>query len=169
MKRGITIVLMMLLALRLGFSQVNTVSQAQAMYIYNFSRLIQWPTGSNNGEFVIGVFGDNELYKTLSSFVTNKKVGTQSIAVKAYDDPQSISGCHILFIGDGRIGRLNEVVSRLKGSSTLIVTENQGMINAGSAIDLYMVGDKLRFSMNAQNAEKYNLIVSKSLVDMASN
>jgi len=169
MKRGITIVLMMLFALKLSFSQVNTISQAQAMFIYNFSRLIQWPTGSSNGEFVIGVVGDNEFYKTLVSFITNKKVGSQSISVKAFEDPQSISRCHIVFVGDSRIGKLNEVISKLQGSNTLIVTEKRGMVNSGSAIDLFMVGDKLKFDMNADNAEKYDLIVSKSLVDMASN
>ncbi len=45
------------------------------MFIYNFSRLIQWPAGSNTGEFIIGVFGDNEVFNSLSSFVANKKVG----------------------------------------------------------------------------------------------
>jgi hypothetical protein len=59
-----------------GLSQVSSISQAQSMFIYNFSRLIQWPSGSNTGEFVIGVIGDNEVFSSLSSFVANKKVGS---------------------------------------------------------------------------------------------
>ncbi len=131
MKRGMIIVLLMLLGLRLGFSQVSSVSQAQSMFIYNFSRLIQWPAGSINGEFVIGVVGDNELYSSLLSFVANKKVGQQAISVKKFDDPQSITRCQIVFVGDGKISRLNEVISKLQGSNSLLITERRGMVNSG--------------------------------------
>ena len=167
MKRGIFLVVLMLSAFRFGFAQVTTVSQAQSMFIYNFSRLIQWPAGSSNGEFVIGVIGDTEMFTSLTSFVTNKKVGNLSISVKKFEDAQSITRCNILFIGDGKIGKLGEVISKVQGSNSLIITERKGMINSGSAIDFFMDQDKLKFVMNSDNAEKYNLVVSKSLEDMA--
>lgn len=150
-----------------GLTQVSSVSQAQSMFIYNFSRLIQWPAASNTGEFVIGVIGDNEVFSSLSSFVANKKVGSQSIIVKKFDDPQSISRCQILFVGDSKISKFPEVISRIQGFNSLVITEKRGMINSGSAIDFILVEDKLKFVMNTENAVKYNLTVSKSLEDMA--
>jgi len=150
-----------------GLSQVSSVSQAQSMFIYNFSRLIQWPAGSSSGEFVIGVIGDNEVYSSLLSFVANKKVGAQSIVVKNFEDPQSISRCQILFVGDSKISKFPEVINRIQGFNSLVITEKRGMINSGSAIDFILVEDKLKFVMNAENAVKYNLTVSKSLEDMA--
>ena len=150
-------------------AQVNTVSQAQSMFIYNFSRLIQWPASYNTGEFVIGVMGNNDLYNTLVSYVANKKVGSQPIAVKHFSNPVDISKCHIIFIGNTKIGLLNEIIAKLQGSNSLIITERRGSIDAGSAIDFFMEGDKLKFVMNTQNAQKYNLTVSKSLSDMAYN
>ena len=167
MKKVVILMALLLVGVRFGYSQVSSISQAQTMFIYNFSRLIQWPAGSSTGDFVIGVVGDNEIYNSLVAFVTNKKVGSQSITVKKFDDPQSISRCHIVFVGDGKVSRLNEVISKLQGTNSLIITEKRGMINSGSAIDFFMDQDKLRFVMNANNAEKYNLIVSKSLLDMA--
>jgi hypothetical protein len=167
MKKGAILIILMLTGMRFGYSQVSTVSQAQTMFIYNFSRLIQWPAGNTTGDFVIGVVGDNEMYNSLVTFVTNKRVGSQSITVKKFDEPQSISRCHIVFVGDGKINKLNEVISKLQGTNSLIITERKGMINAGSAIDFFMDQDKLKFVMNAENAEKYNLAVSKSLLDMA--
>lgn len=167
MKKTVILFALFLVGVRVGFSQASSVSQAQTMFIYNFSRLIQWPAGSTTGEFVIGVVGDNEIYSSLVSFVANKKVGSQPIVVKKFDDPQSISRCHIVFIGDGKISRLNEVVNKLQGSNSLIITERKGMINSGSAIDFFLEQDKLKFVMNSSNAQKYNLTVSKSLEDMA--
>lgn len=167
MKKTVILFALFLVGVRVGFSQASSVSQAQTMFIYNFSRLIQWPAGSTTGEFVIGVVGDNEIYTSLVSFVANKKVGSQPIVVKKFDDPQSISRCHIVFVGDGKISRLNEVVNKLQGSNSLIITERKGMINSGSAIDFFLEQDKLKFVMNSSNAQKYNLTVSKSLEDMA--
>ena len=167
MKKVSLIIALWLMVIGMAYSQVGSVSQAQSMFIYNFSRLIQWPANSITGEFVIGVVGDNEAYNSLVSFVANKKVGSQVIVVRKFDDPQSISRCHIVFVGDGKVSRLNEVIDKLQGSNSLIITERKGMIHSGSAIDFFMDQDKLRFVMNAENAEKYDLTVSKSLQDMA--
>ncbi len=167
MKKGVLLVAFLLVGVSFGYSQVTSISQAQTLYIYNFSRLIQWPSESTSGDFVIGVVGDNELFTNLAAFVSNKKVGTQPIVVKKFDDPQSVARCHIVFVGDGKVSRLSEIIGKLQGASSLIITERKGMINSGSAIDLFMEQDKLRFVMNSNNAEKYNLTVSKSLEDMA--
>jgi hypothetical protein len=167
MKKGVLLIAFLLVGVSFGYSQVSSISQAQTLYIYNFSRMIQWPAGSTSGDFVIGVVGDNELFSNLTSYVTNKKVGTQPIVVRKFDDPQSVTRCHIVFVGDGKVSRLNEIVGKLQGANSLIITERKGMINSGSAIDFFMDQDKLRFVMNSNNAQKYNLTVSKSLEDMA--
>jgi hypothetical protein len=167
MKKMLLVFSLITIPLFAGLSQVSSVSQAQSMFIYNFSRLIQWPAGSSSGEFVIGVIGDNEVYSSLLSFVANKKVGAQAIVVKNFEDPQSISRCQILFVGDSKISKFPEVINRIQGFNSLVITEKRGMINSGSAIDFILVEDKLKFVMNAENAVKYNLTVSKSLEDMA--
>ena len=167
MKKMLLVFSLITIPLFAGLSQVSSVSQAQSMFIYNFSRLIQWPAGSTSGEFVIGVIGDNEVYSSLLSFVANKKVGAQSIVVKKFEDPQSISRCQILFVGDSKISKFPEVINRIQGFNSLVITEKRGMINSGSAIDFILIEDKLKFVMNTENAVKYNLTVSKSLEDMA--
>jgi hypothetical protein len=167
MKKVIVLSFLLLGLLKLGFSQVNSVSQAQSMFIYNFCRLIQWPASSGSGEFVIGVLGSNDVYTSLTAFVANKKVGALPIVVKKFDDPQQLTRCQILFVGNSRVSKLNEILSRLQDANSLIITEKRGMVNSGSAIDFFMDEDRLRFVMNIENAEKNRLIVSKSLQDMA--
>jgi hypothetical protein len=167
MRKGFILIVMLLVTVRFGYSQASSVSDAQSLFIYNFSRMIQWPAGNKTGDFVIGVIGDNEVYNSLVAFVANKKVGSQSITIKKFDDLQSITRCHIVFIGDSKVSRLGEVISKLQGSNSLIITEKKGMVNSGSAIDFFIDKDKLKFVMNADNAEKYNLTVSKSLEDLA--
>jgi hypothetical protein len=167
MKKMFLVFILISIPLFSVLSQASSISHAQSMFIYNFSRLIQWPAGSNTGEFIIGVIGDNDVYSSLTAFVANKKVGTQSIVVKKFEDPQSISRCQILFIGDSKIARFPEVINKIQGYNSLLITEKKGMINSGSAIDFILVEDKLKFVLNTENAAKYNLTVSKSLEDMA--
>lgn len=168
MKRGLLGLVLFVAGMNMGFSQeARSVSEAQTLFIYNFSRLIQWPPASKSGEFVIGVWGDTELYTKLNAYVSNKKVGIQSIVVRKYDDPQMISRCHMVFVGDSKTSRLSELIGKLQGSNTLIITERKGMIQSGSAIDFFLENDKLKFEINPENASKYNLTVSKALEDMA--
>ena len=168
-RKTLALILLASGSLFLGHAQVNTVSQAQSMFIYNFSRLIQWPASYNTGEFVIGVIGNNDLRNTLASYVANKKVGSQPITVKSFNNADEISKCHILFVGNAKVGQLSEIVSNVQSFNSLIITERKGMVESGSAIDFFMEGDKLKFVMNTQNAQKYDLVVSKSLSDMAYN
>jgi hypothetical protein len=129
--------------------------------------LIQWPAGNQNGEFVIGVIGKDQLYSSLLTYVANKKVGSQSIVIRKFDTPESVTRCHIIFVGNSKVSAFEDVLLRLQGSNSLIITEKKGMVNFGSAIDFFMDQDKLKFMINSTNAEKYDLTVSKSLEDMA--
>jgi hypothetical protein len=58
MKKAIILFTMLLVGISVGYTQATSVSQAQTIFIYNFSRLIQWPAKNATGEFVIGVIGD---------------------------------------------------------------------------------------------------------------
>jgi hypothetical protein len=167
MKKGFLLIAFMIVGVRFGYSQVDNVSQAQSLFIYNFSRLIQWPAGSQSGDFVIGVIGDDELYNSLITYVSNKKVGSQPIAIKKFDSPENVTRCHIVFVGNRKVSSFDDLIGKLRGSNSLIITEKKGMINMGSAIDFFLEQDKLKFVINPTNAQKYNLTVSKSLEDMA--
>jgi len=167
MKKTFTLSMLLFGLVMIGQSQVSNINQAQSLYIYNFSRLIQWPTGNQTGDFVIGVIGNDALYKSLITYVSNKKVGSQPIVIKNFDNPESVTRCHMIFIGNGKVSAFEEVTNRLRGSNSLIITEKKGMINMGSAIDFFLDQDKLKFVINSVNAQKYNLTVSKSLEDMA--
>lgn len=148
------------------FSQ-SEVGKVQAYFIYNFSRLIKWPANYTQGDFVIGVLGNSQTYQSLVRLTVNKKVGMQTMVVKRFSTPGELTDCHILLIASDKSSKISEINRRLANKHTLIISESDGLINSGSAIDFLIVDNKLKFKMNINNAEKYDLIVSKSLLDMA--
>jgi len=141
------------------------IPQAQAMFIYNFTRLIDWPNKS--GDFIIGVIGNNEVFDALSNYTQGKKVGLQNIVVRQFKEPTDITPCHILFVGFSKTKSLTEILKIVNDNHILIITEKTGAIQMGSAINFVIVGDKLKFEIKIDNATKYGLKVSSKLAEMA--
>jgi hypothetical protein len=137
------------------------------MFIYNFSRLIEWPANYKNGPFVIGVLGNSGLQEQLQVYTNGKRVGSQPITVKTFNSPGDISTCHILFVPFNDTKSMPNVVSSIAGKSTLVITEKNGAIEQGSAINFVVVGDKLKFELSSGNASKYKIKVSSKLNEMA--
>lgn len=160
----ITSILILLLKLSLVKGQTD-IPQAQAMFIYNFTRLIDWPEKS--GDFIIGVIGSNEVFNALTSYTQGKKVGLQNITVKQFKEVTDITPCNILFIGFSRTKNIPEILKIIGDNNTLIITEKTGAIQMGAAINFVIIGDKLKFEIKIDNATKYGLKVSSKLAEMA--
>ena len=166
MMRKIGLILSLCVLPILSFAQTD-IARAEALFIYNFSRLIEWPANYKSGPFVIGVLGDAPITEQLKSFTSGKQVGTQPISIKNFGSPAEISTCHILFIPFSETKYLPNILSQLANKSTLIVTEKNAAIQQGSAINFVVIGDKLKFELSPENAQKYNIKLSSKLNEMA--
>jgi hypothetical protein len=149
-----------------AFGQTN-ISRAEAMFVYNFSRLIEWPASYKTGPFVIGVYGSAPIFSQLKTYTNGKRVGSQPITVKTFNTPAEISTCHILIVPFNSTKNLPAIVSQLGNKSTLIVTEKNGAINDGAAINFVIVGNNLKFELSPGNATKYGIKLSSKLSEMA--
>jgi len=145
----------------------TTIPKAQTLFIFNFSRLIEWPANYKTGPFVIGVLGASEISAELEAYTKGKKVGTQEINIVRYKTPQEISVCHILFVPFSKTKQIPEVLGLMSGKSTLIITEKSGALNEGSAINFVIIEDKMKFELKPENASKYGIKFSSKLQEMS--
>ena len=146
----------------------NSNSKIKATFIYNFTKYIDWPEKYKEGNFVIGVLGTTPFYNDLTALLTKKSVGKQIFEIKSFTSSESITGvCHILFITSENSGQLPDVLKKLKGKSTLVVTEKSGLAKQGSGINFVVDNNKQRFELNKTNIEKYNMKVSSALASLA--
>lgn len=146
------------------FSQAEKL---QTVFIYNFTKHIEWPESYRQGDFVIGVLGNAAIVEELEELAKNRRVGGQPIVVKKYRDVSEIGKCHILFIPENRSADIGSVLSALKNGSTLIITDKKGLATAGAAINFVVEGNKQKFELNKKNATKYGLKVSSDLERLA--
>lgn len=145
----------------------TSIPKAQSLFIYNFSRMIEWPASYRTGDFIIGVLGTADVAGELEVYTKGKKVGTQNIQVIRYKTPAEIQQCHILFIPFVRTKQLPEVITTISNKSTLIITEKSGALNEGAAINFIIMEDKMKFELKAENANKLGIKFSAKLQEMS--
>jgi hypothetical protein len=158
--------LMALLLASTAYMQTS-IPKAQTLFIYNFSRLIEWPAAYRTGNFVIGILGTAEVANELELYTKGKKVGTQNIEVIRYKAPSEIQNCHILFIPFARTKQISEVIAAMNSKSTLIIAEKSGALDEGAAINFVIMNDKMKFELKPENASKYGIKFSSKLQEMS--
>lgn len=142
----------------------------QTTFIYNFTRSIQWPNLHQEPEFIIGVLSKNHpLIKELEISMGNRTAGGRPIKLVEFSSAAEIENCHILFVPNSRLSQMNQVTEKLKNKPALIVTESQGRTPTGSAINLFVENEKMKFNLDEELTKGKNLMVSTQLRNYAKN
>lgn len=143
-------------------------AKIKAIYIYNFTKYIEWPETYRQGNFVVGVYGNNaSLLSELNKMATAKTVGSQKFEIRSLATAAEASACHIVFVLSDNSAQLSDVLSKVKGKSALIVTDKSGLAAKGAGINFVIVDNKQKIELNRSNIEKYKLKVASTLVEMA--
>lgn len=142
-------------------------SKIKAIFMYNFTKYVEWPGNYHQGDFVIGILGATSLSTELEKMSQKCKVGLQPFKIMRYNNVTEIGKCHILYIANEKSSSLSSALTKVKNHSTLIVTESEGLALKGSAINFVSVNSKQRFELSKSNAGRYGLQVSSSLNALA--
>jgi hypothetical protein len=160
--------ILLLLALTCSSAAIaQGTPQVQTGFIYHFTKYIQWPSTMQSGDFVIGVLGNSDMKSALESLASTKKVGSRAIKVKVFRSSSDVEKCHILFIGKNKEGDMDNLLSKAKSNSTLVVTESSGAATKGSCINFIEASGKVRFELNMATAETNGLQVASNLKSLA--
>ncbi|MDQ3048520.1 MAG: YfiR family protein [Bacteroidota bacterium] len=142
-------------------------AKIKAIYIYNFTKYIEWPDTYKSGNFIVGVYGTNTpLMNELNKMAGTKMVGAQKFEIRNVSAAEAAQ-CHIVFIQPDNSAQLPEVIGKIKSKSTLIVTDKPGLTGKGAGINFVVIENKQRIELNKSNIEKYKLKVASALVEMA--
>lgn len=170
MKKILTILLLSAVSIsasRVSYQTIDTNAKIKTMFIYNFTKYVEWPSSYKQGNFVIGILGKTSLTSELKKMAATKKAVTQQFEIKEFSSIDKVAKCHILYIAKDRAGDLSKVIAKLKPYSTLVITESEGLAKKGSGINFVVMNNKQRFEINKSNIEKHNLKVSNSLLSLA--
>ena len=145
---------------------VDPTSKIKVIFLYNFTKYIEWPAESRKGDFVIGVLGITMLMPELDNLSKTKTIGGQKCVIKYFNQVKDIQKCHILFIPTDKSEDIASILKKVKDMNTLIVTEKEGLARKGSGINFISVDNKQKFELNKANLDKYGLKVSSILLSL---
>ena len=148
------------------FAQQKPLHEIYSMMVFNFVKYIQWP-GNASGEFVIGVAGNNEMLETMSSWYNGNKMGARTYVIKKIQSPADAEDCQVVFLDKSRSSEFAAIQDRVKGKSTLLITDKNGLGERGSGINFRIVDNKLKFELNQKVLEGASLRAASALTSMA--
>ena len=148
-------------------AQERSIQEIHSMMVYNFMKYVNWPPTSTSGDFVIGVVGESKVHETLNKWYGSKSKGSQKIVIKEFGSAAEITDCHVIYIGKTKSNTLEDILAKISGKSTLVITDKTGMAKKGSGINFRTVNGKLKFELNQAAISSANLKVSSQLTGMA--
>ncbi len=170
LKRISVLFILFVLPVMMGFqtTPTDTNARVKSVFIYNFTRYVEWPTDYQSGNFIINMYGTNAaMLAELNTMAKTKTVGTQKIEIRNTTTLDGIGKCNILYVTPDVTTPISDIVAKIKGKSTLLVTEKKGFATQGAAINFVVVDNRQKFELNKANAEKYSLKVSAQLVTLS--
>jgi hypothetical protein len=164
MKRSLLVVIFLALYFESALGQTYKM---HTVFIFSFTRYIQWPDAYNNGDFEIMVLGDSPIVDDLKSMAQVKKVGDRNIKITRINTPSEIRKCNILFVPASKSDQIAEVLAKVSSQSILVVTEEPGLGARGSNVNFITKDGKLAFELNQGAATRQSLKVSNELSRLA--
>jgi hypothetical protein len=141
--------------------------QIKAAFIFNFAQFTEWPEGAfddKEAPLVIGIFGSNPFGDVLEDTVRNEVVHGRRLVVERYTKLAEIKRCHILYIGQSEVDRVENIRDQLKGKPVLTVSDIENSGARGVVIELVTTQNRIRFRINLEAAKQANLTLSSKLL-----
>ncbi len=145
----------------------QTEYRIKAGLIYNFAKLVEWPTNAFATEqtpITIGVLGQDPFGPLLDNTVKDRRIGERPIEIKRFSGVHEVRDCHVLFISQSEKERLPEILAALGDKSILTVGEDEHFGQLGGIIQFLDRDDTIQFAINTNAARRASLRISSKLL-----
>ncbi|MBY0427187.1 MAG: YfiR family protein [Cytophagales bacterium] len=140
----------------------------KANFILNFGKFIFWPRDyMTDKDFVIGVYGKSPITEKLLEITSGKTINGKRITVQSIEVGKPIENVHIVFFPDQANAGISGLVAKIKKSPILVITERLESTNKNYMLNFLDTEDKVKFSLNRQNANNAGLNVNLDLMKLS--
>ncbi len=150
-----------------AFAQEQEAKELHPAMIYNFVKYIQWPTENEPGDFVIGVFGEDDVFNTLKIRYDGKPKGNKKYVIKKLSSVSEAATCAVVYLGRSKNRDFDALKAAITGKSILTVTDSGNLGKKGSCVNFREVEGKLKFEINQASVNAASLKISSSLLSVA--
>ena len=162
------LLLVVFTAQQLHAQQPSRENGVKAVFIYNFTKFVDWPPtafATPGAPFVIGIIGADPFGRFIDETVRGETYKGRPIVVRRFREVHEAGGSHILYINAP--GLQKEIIQTFKNRSILTVSDEDGFAANGGMIRLFTSINKIRLQINTKAAREANLEISSKLLRLA--
>jgi len=144
--------------------------EIESAMLYNFTKFVDWPgsaLGAGGVPVVVGVWGDDGLFPVLAVALRNKTVYGHPVVVRRLDSSADPRSCAVLFVGASDRKEIARIVQSVRGSPVLTIGELVQFSRLGGVLAFIRDGNRIRFEINLDAADRAGLQVSSKLLRLA--
>lgn len=153
-----------------GHQQNASAYQIEAVYLYNFSKFVEWPASANGAKtdpFSICILGDDPFGAVLDATLSGENIQGANLAARRLTEARDAAGCKIVFVSSSEESRLKTVLDELENGNALTVSDIREFSQRGGMIQFVVANGKVRFEVNVKNAADAGLSFSAELLEVA--
>jgi hypothetical protein len=151
-------------------ADVPTEYQVKAVFVFNFSRFLEWSPQSftaPNAPFVIGILGNDPFGARLDEAVRGEQIDQHPLLVRRFRSLDEIGDCRILYIDRSESARLQQILAALDHRSTLTVSDLDDSSQRGVMVQFATENNRIRLRINVESARAAGLTISSKLLRSA--
>lgn len=157
--------------LRAGEHVEPSDSRIKAALLYKFLGYVEWPPrafATSHAPLVIAVVGDDDVAQALRALLPQHATyGEHPVAPRIAAPEDSFDGVHLLYVGSSENARIGTYAQLAQQNAMLLVTDAKNALNDGSMINFLRVGDRFRFEISLEAANRARLRISARLLEVA--
>jgi hypothetical protein len=145
--------------------------QVKAAFLYNFTKLVTWPTNAfpnATSPIVIGILGKDPFGPILDSLLKDKIVNGRPVIAVRFKSVDEIKLCHVLFISDSERRRLGRIMNELRTRPILTVSDLPEFADHG-LVTLVKADGTINLRINLEAANRTGLGLSSRLLRLDKN
>jgi len=142
--------------------------QLKAAVIHQFPQFVEWPstTWREARALQLCIVEPNPFGSELEQLSRGETLNGRPLAVKEIFGSDELAGCHVLFVSM-RSGYPSSLLRVTTGRQVLTIGESEGFLESGGIIRMMTVNGRVRFEVQAANAQKAGLRLSSQLLSVA--
>lgn len=144
--------------------------QVKAAFLFNFAKFVEWPPDTfpnATAPIALCVFRHDPFGSALDEVIRGKTINNRELVARRIHDLAELKGCQVLFVDEREEKQLPEILTSLKGVSSLVVGEGAEFAERGGAIQFFLENNKLRFAINIDAVQRSRLQASSKLLALA--
>jgi hypothetical protein len=142
----------------------------KAAFLYKFLSYAEFPAAAfadASAPLVIGVVGADAIAVELSRIVAGRSAGQRPVIFKSVRESEPAVGVHLLFIPGADPQHVARLMKAAQQAPMLLVTECDNCLQHGSVINFMIIGERVRFDVSLEAAERNNIKLSSRLLTVA--